>query len=54
MGIKDPGTRRQQFLMSERRTIEFDKKAFRLGFVKKANRMSNGLRKIRKWKRVER
>jgi hypothetical protein len=48
-GIKDPRTRCQLRLKSERTTSEFDRKAFGLEFVKQANGMSNGLRKLRKW-----
>jgi hypothetical protein len=48
IGIKDLRTRWQLHLKSERTTSKFDRKAFGLEFVKRANGMSSGLRKIRK------
>jgi hypothetical protein len=48
-GIKNPDTRRQKFLMSERRTSECNRKSFGLEFVKQANRMSSVFRGTRKW-----
>jgi hypothetical protein len=48
-GIKDPLKRQQLRLESERTTSEFDRKAFELEFVKRANGMSNGLKKLKKW-----
>jgi hypothetical protein len=47
--IKDLRTRWQLRLKSESKSSEFDRKASRLEFVKRANGMSNGFRKIRKW-----
>jgi hypothetical protein len=49
MRIKDLRTRWQLRLKSESKSSEFDRKAFGLEFVKRANGMSNGFRKIRKW-----
>jgi hypothetical protein len=47
--IQDLRTRRQLRLKSESNSSEFDRKAFGLEFVKRANGMSNGFRRIRKW-----
>jgi hypothetical protein len=47
IGMKDPGTRQQLHLKIERISDGFDRKAFRLEFVKQAAGMSSGLQKVR-------
>jgi hypothetical protein len=47
-GITNTRTKWQLRLKSERTTSEFDTNAFGLEYVKRANGMSSGLRKIRK------
>jgi hypothetical protein len=49
IGIKDPGTRRQLLLEIERTSDGFDRNTFRPEFVKRASRMSSGLREERDW-----
>jgi hypothetical protein len=44
--INNPGTRRQLILKIKRTSEEFDRKAFGLKFVKRATRISSGLRKM--------
>jgi hypothetical protein len=47
MRIKDPGTKRKLRLKMERISDGFDRKAFRLRFVKRGPGMSSGLRKVK-------
>jgi hypothetical protein len=47
---KGPRTRRQPRLKIERKSEEFDQKAFGLEFVKQGAGMSSGLLQIRNWR----
>jgi hypothetical protein len=48
-GIKEPQTRWQLRLKSERTTSEFDRYAFGLEFIKRPNDMFSRLQRIRIW-----
>jgi hypothetical protein len=49
IGIEDPDTKRQLRLKTERTSEEIDGKVFEPEFVKRATRMSSGLRNVKDW-----
>jgi hypothetical protein len=49
IGTKDPDTRRQLRLRIKRTSDRIDRKTFRLETLKRANKMSSRLEKVRKW-----
>jgi hypothetical protein len=49
IGIRNPDTRRQLRLRIKKTSDKIDGKTFMLEMVKRANEISSGLRRIRKW-----